>query len=160
MLLIFFASAVGIFIYFKIVNKDDNLGFQDFIIDKMSGKKSSEGPSYKDSISSSVDIPLQKAKIPPLDVLADIAPSIQTSSQVPNIDEEITTVPQSPISVLPIEASVPDWLKASTTLSSQLNTEDTGVQSEVVPEETIPRESVPEEVDDKSPEEIQEKEQL
>jgi hypothetical protein len=39
---VFALISLGYYIYYKLVNKDPNVGFQDFIIDRTSGKKQND----------------------------------------------------------------------------------------------------------------------
>ena len=110
---------VGSFIYFKVFNKDENLGFQDFIIDKMAGKKSVEKPSFIPPVAPIETSIIKKEEKPQVDVLASIAPTSQSlnvsSSDETNASSEMTLTPSLP----PTEASIPSWLKESTSLSSE-----------------------------------------
>lgn len=106
-----FVVIISAFIYFKISNKDGNIGFQDFLIDKMSGKKPT--PSQP--------IPFVTPSAPKQenvqrDVLADVVqehPTTIPAVEIPAIQEKMTIEPS------PTEATIPDWLKASTTMSAQ-----------------------------------------
>ena len=120
------------FIYFKISNKDSNIGFQDFIIDALSGKKSTPAsPSISHTVDSSVS---QKTEPVARDILAnmaqsDVAPVIQSvessPSQLPEALLPPDVVPQS-------VTAIPDWLRASTSL----NTETSDLVSAVSEDQT------------------------
>lgn len=115
------------FIYFKIKNKDENLGFQDFIIDKMSGKSPIQSPSFNPSASAPSIVVPEEEKNPALDVLASIAPDNQIESTSETESVESDMIPSS----LPAEnATIPDWLKESTSLSSHSDTEGVSLTSE------------------------------
>lgn len=136
--------------YFKVFNKDENLGFQDFIIDKMSGKKPVGKPSFVPPPSPERVTPVQVEEKPPLDVLADIAPKNQIET-IPMKDvgasfEESETIPASPLAE---STTIPDWLKESTSLSSHSLEEDTAPTTEDIPsEEAQETPFIPEELPD------------
>lgn len=113
------------FVYFKIFNKNDNIGFQDFIIDKMSGKKSQKpSPNQSSHIETA---PVQKEE-KQIDVLANITPNGHETTD--NGESSVESVPPSS----PSEATIPDWLKESTSLISH-NPEDTAIPEDTPLEE-------------------------
>ena len=117
---------IGSFVYFKAFNKDENLGFQDFIIDKMAGKKSVEKPSFVPSVSSVETPVIKKEERPQVDVLASIAPATQSLNTSSSDETKISNESISTPSLPPTEASIPSWLKESTSLSSESTTDEVG----------------------------------
>lgn len=120
------------FVYFKVFNRDSNLGFQDFIIDKISGKK----PNQKSVPNQAVQpggVSVKKEEKPSVDVLANIATSNEATNTA-NVDriespmESGVVAPASPVG----ETTIPDWLKESTSLGSLTHTEDSASVSENV----------------------------
>ena len=134
---------IAIFVYFKLFNKDSNLGFQDFIIDKISGKESPEEISYVPPVVTETVSPKKEEEIPQTDVLANIVSDNQSIVIPESSDESVTTLSVSSVE----NATIPDWLKESTSLVSHTNTEEE-VTSEKTPasEKTPVPASVPEEV--------------
>lgn len=126
---------VSAFVYFKVFNKDQNLGFQDFIIDKMSGKRPAEKSIFVQPVPSEPMIPVQKPEKPQLDVLADIAPSSQAADIAKTDIPEHFTEPAIGIPLSSSEPTIPDWLKESTSLGSQSETESTVPPFESAPPE-------------------------
>lgn len=111
---------IAAFIYFKLLNRDGNLGFQDFIIDKISGKQ----PIKKSSVSTSVapePISTYKEEKPHTDVLANIVSEPQPLS----IPDTKTIVSPEENYIAPTESTIPDWLKESTSLQSSPTIEAT-----------------------------------
>jgi len=128
---------ITIFVYFKLFNKDSNLGFQDFIIDKISGKESPEEASYIPPVVTETVSSKKEEEIPQADVLANIVSDGQPTITPESSSESMTTVSAPSVE----NATIPDWLKESTSLVSHTNTEE-----EIVSEETPMPTSVPEEV--------------
>lgn len=110
----FLGIFITAFVYFKVLNRDDNLGFQDFIIDKISGKQ----PVKKSASVSVQPIPLKKEEKSQVDILTNIAPNISSIS-IPDVKaiESVTNSSQESY-VPPVESTIPDWLKESTNLVS------------------------------------------
>lgn len=108
------------FLLFKILNKDTNIGFQDFIIDKLSGKKPAQTPSFVPPTIVKEPAPIKREETQQHDVLANIAPVQKTEVDTPAMStressHEDVVMPQKPMA----EATIPDWLRESTSLSSQ-----------------------------------------
>lgn len=123
--------------YFKLLNKDGNLGFQDFIIDKISGKQ----PVQKSS-------PVQKfTPIEPIipkeeKVHTDVLANIVSAPQSLSIPDANMIVPPEETYVAPTESNIPDWLKESTNLqslpvSSETTTDDISIPENIISEESI-----------------------
>lgn len=131
---------VSAFVYFKVFNRDGNLGFQDFIIDRMAGKKPVQKPSFVQPVPAEPIVPLRREEKPQMDILANIASSSQVSDTP---KEEITEPSPEAPSETPVtqESNIPDWLKESTSLSSRSETENIVVPLETAPSEEI--EAVP-----------------
>lgn len=122
---------ISAFVYFKVFNKDQNLGFQDFIIDKMSGKRPVEKSIFVQPVPPEPMVPVQREEKPQVDVLANIAPTSQMADVMKT--ETVESAIEVPLS--PIEATIPDWLKESTSLGSQSETESTVPSFESAPPE-------------------------
>lgn len=126
------------------LNRDENLGFQDFIIDKISGKKSiPKSPSLSSTpIESAV---IQKEETPLVDVLANIPLNNQTESISPRetiISPTESTIASSSPSME--NATIPDWLKESTSLGSHIDAEDiTPLSEDILSEESQTIEDIP-----------------
>lgn len=109
------------FLLFKILNKDTNIGFQDFIIDKLSGKQPPEQtPSFVPPTVVKEPAPIKREETQQHDVLANITPIQKTEVDTPamstrELSHEDVVTPQKPMA----EATIPDWLRESTSLSSQ-----------------------------------------
>ncbi len=116
-LLAIFGFIILVFVYFKIFNKDENIGFQDFIIDKLSGKKPAGKDPHFDISTLSDSMPPRREENTQKDILANIS-SVQVPSPVSPIDTASPSIEsESAVSVAP-EPTIPDWLKQSTSLSS------------------------------------------
>lgn len=126
------------------LNRDENLGFQDFIIDKMSGKKPISKPSFVSSTPIE-SVVIQKEETPLVDVLANIPSDNQTESIL--LRETITPPAEStivPASPLMESTTIPDWLKESTSLGSHTDIEEIAPLSEdILPEESQTIEDIP-----------------
>lgn len=117
-ILLLLGLVLTLFTYFKVFNKDNNLGFQDFIIDRISGKHSTPTPPV-----SVATTPVPKAEKPPVDVLANITPDHPImdrrveESPVVSPEPEPETTP----SLVEENTTIPDWLKQSTSLDSEIS---------------------------------------
>jgi hypothetical protein len=120
------------------LNKDGNLGFQDFIIDKISGKQ----PVQKSSLTQKpipVDSIIPKENKPHTDVLANIVSEPQPFS----IPDTKTIVSPEEVYVPPTESTIPDWLKESTSLQSSLAPSETTIKDSIsIPENIMSEENI------------------
>ncbi len=103
-----------LFVWYKTQSKDENLGFQDFIIDKLSGKEKSHN---NDTI-----IPTQTTPLTSKESQKDTSTETQTENKINNEDPLKTYTPPttntdtttSEISSDPLagssDANMPDWL--------------------------------------------------
>gem|GEM_PF-6410140 len=110
------------FIYFKLVNKDKERGFQDFIIDKTSMKKEKETESLDVVSDNGLDVLSDELKIeekPSSDILSsdtssnDVIPDplAESSSEIiPSRDTTTDVVKKDEDSKSVDEEQVPDWL--------------------------------------------------
>lgn len=71
-----------------------------------------------------------------MDVLATITPTVTQSSESMKIDAGESPIEQTIPSIVPEAATIPDWLKESTSLNTTVETEKTISSSEVIPAET------------------------
>lgn len=120
-LLIIIGLVLALFVYFKASNKDDNLGFQDFIIDKFSGKHPGSKPSSSQPVSTAPAWSPEKEQktSAPVDVLANIPSDRQTPKEEEKKAPFVSEETESGMSSFAKEsASIPDWLKQSTALGS------------------------------------------
>lgn len=103
----------------------------------MAGKKSAEKPSFVPPVSSIETPVIKKEEKPQVDVLASIAPASQSLSSASSSDEiKVSNEPTFAPSLPPAEASIPSWLKESTSLSSESTTDEVvSPASEDVPTE-------------------------
>lgn len=134
-----FGLIITTFVYFKISNKDENIGFQDFIIDRISGKT----PAHPTS-SSYEGAPIQKEERPQMDVLANIASTPRETSSENTQSQEVSPELVSEVSTPSVteSATIPDWLKESTSLVSSAET----VEPPSTPPESLPEESTESEI--------------
>lgn len=171
LLLFILAVFLGGFIYFKVFNKDENIGFQDFLIDKLFHKKSDEDETS--------DILASFKPTPPVQESTPVVDPLQTLSSSPKIEEESTLTPESFTSSEPtpepesisesestsevmteleesqgsaevstepteLESGIPDWLKQTTSLAGMEEESTTETpESEVMPESEVIPESEP-----------------
>lgn len=129
---------IAAFVYFKLLNRDGNLGFQDFIIDKISGKQ----PEKK---SSPISKPISTESIIPkgekthTDVLANIV----SEPQVVSMPDTTIIAPPEEAYVAPTESTIPDWLKESTSLQSSPTSSEATITGPVsIPEDIVSEENV------------------
>lgn len=92
---------LGLFAWYKIQSKDDNLGFQDFVIDRLANKE----PKTQDV--SPVVAPVVETKE---EKIAEIDPLKTYTPPTTEIKENNETIETS----APTDAVVPDWLKPTT----------------------------------------------
>ncbi len=125
------------------MNKDANIGFQDFIIDRLSGKQ----PVQKSSFASPIvneSIPVKREEVKQHDILANIAP-IQKTTDAPVMStresfQEDIVAQQKPVT----DAVIPDWLRESTSLSSHTTQEVPAIPEVVVEVPVVETVSAPE----------------
>ena len=123
LLLVFMGIIALYYVYYKIANKDDNVGFQDFIIDKTSLKKSEKltmkvGEDVKDVLSEDIlsDAPA-KAEIDPLAA----SPSPEQADNSKQTEKDIQA------------EKIPDWLAGNFSSNSpSTETSSPQVQEEAV----------------------------
>lgn len=99
------------FVYFKIFNKQEHLGFQDFLIERFTHKK---GESHAMQTKTETYAPK-----PEQDVLANIATRDipkEEMIETPEIPRESTTE-ETPVSESFKEESVPDWLRQASVIT-------------------------------------------
>lgn len=121
--------------YYRVANRDENVGFQDFIIDKTSFKKTEK---QKEATQEKVNDTLNE------DILGD---SLNTKEDVqisPVSDPLAESVNSSPVSKTPEDTpptQVPDWLAGNFSSDDTLDTpvkeveETEPIVSQVLPEE-------------------------
>lgn len=169
LLLLILLGFLGGFIYFKVFNKDENIGFQDFLIEKLLNRKQED---FNADIVTSFTPEPNKPLIDPLQTLSTPPqtgeePESFTSSELISESEAISEREPTPESEsLPegepgetkdllssesteaiepspeLESGIPDWLKQTTSLAGM--EEEAGMEAlepEVVPEEEIVPES-------------------
>ena len=147
-----------VFIYYKLSNKNENLSFQDFIIEKFFGGEGSGGehetrspitPTPQPTLSTEPRTPVEKK-----DVFASLpteTPVSETRSEEPaSLTEETAPVATPEVTEPAVEApvdvqasDVPDWLKNSSFVAPASEpTSDTPVVEASV-EPTTPAEDIP-----------------
>lgn len=104
----------------------------------MSGKKPVEKPSFVPTTPPEKITPVQVEEKPPRDVLADIAPEnpIETTS-MKDVGESSREPETASVPSFGENATIPDWLKESTSLSSHSLEEDTPSVIEDIPTEEV-----------------------
>ena len=166
LLLFILAVFLGGFIYFKVFNKDENIGFQDFLIDKLFHRKQED---FNADIISSFTPEPNKPIIDPLQTLSTPPqtreePESFTSSELISESEAISEREPSPESASisegepgetkdllssestnanepspELESGIPDWLKQTTSLAGMEEEAVTETKEpEVIPEDMIP----------------------
>lgn len=147
----------GLFIFYKIKSTDENLGFQDFIIDQFSSKKSEDTtPIAIVTPAPAVETILEEAKAEEIDPLKSYTPPSDVAMDDPlgasetaaeNISEntegnvpdwlkpaENTEIPENNTTTGNVETGgLPDWLKPTGNTNTE-NTED--ITSETEPAKT------------------------
>lgn len=114
---------IALFVYFKVSSKEENIGFQDFLIERIFGKGETGEKTF------SVE---PKVVVPKEDLLANLAPMVEEKKTVETNDFVVAppAFTQTPSFVAPEPAPVsettvssdtgiPDWLKQTTTLASE-----------------------------------------
>lgn len=124
-----FLGVIGLFIvafiYYKISNKNENLSFQDFIIEKFFGGDYNGANSHESRASAALPVApvvaTEKApeaeKVEQKDPLASVAEAapVAISTEAPQAPESVPQAEATPAPEMNQEASdVPDWLKNST----------------------------------------------
>ena len=99
---------LGLFIFYKIKSTDENLGFQDFIIDQFSGKKSEDTtPIAIVTPTPSVETILEETKVEEVDPLKSYTPPSDIAMDDPLGASEAVAENISENT----DGGVPDWLK-------------------------------------------------
>ncbi|MDD4151215.1 MAG: PKD domain-containing protein, partial [Candidatus Gracilibacteria bacterium] len=126
--LLFVLIILGFFIYYKMTNKDENLGFQDFIIEKTSGGRSREKQS---------------------DILSSIDESIFSTDKEEKEIKEDKIEEKQETKVPTTEEKIPDWLAGTMNSFSSNGNENTQTEEKEVKEDLIENTQV-EEKEEKS----------
>lgn len=94
---IIFLIILGLFVWYKIQSKDDNLGFQDFVIDRLANKepKNTETPMVAPIVETK-----KEEKVEEIDPLKTYTPPAETTPTVDPLKTEPETT-----------EIIPDWLK-------------------------------------------------
>ena len=113
----------GLFIFYKIKSTDENLGFQDFIIDQFSGKKSEDTtPIAIVTPAPAVETILEEAKAEEIDPLKSYTPPSDVAMDDPLGASETAAENISENT----EGNVPDWLKPAENTEIPENNTTTG----------------------------------
>jgi hypothetical protein len=155
-------------VYFKVVNKNENLSFQDFLIERFLNEKSKEkkltidnpfSPEKKEDILSSIISPEPKLEekisepLPSLHEEAIESPE-EKIQETTEINEEIQNTE------IKEEGKIPDWLKTMTSQEGISEAVEVPAieEKEEIPEieEEIKSEEIPEIVEEKQEETIEE----
>lgn len=114
-----------LFVFFKVVNRNGSLGFQDFIIERVFGKGS---PSVPPTVVPKPVTPIAPvtpvvpvapiAPAAPVDVLGTVAPAPVAMPEIRPVLTPVTP-PVDPMATIEtpaasVEAEIPDWLKSTT----------------------------------------------
>ncbi|MBP8016503.1 PKD domain-containing protein, partial [Candidatus Gracilibacteria bacterium] len=131
LILVGIAIIIGLFVYFKLNNKNENLSFQDFIIERFLREKKRILEEEK------------KEEIKKPDVLSTISTTQQTQEQIPTITEQEENnekgqnindnLREENISIENEDDKIPDWLKKmdQSEINNEVEEELTGKTEEV-----------------------------
>lgn len=144
-----FAAVIGLFLFFKVSNRNPSLGFQDFIIEKLFGGGSA--PEKKPAPAPAPVAP-KASETKPADPLASMAPSKSESAPAPTVpvadplaNAFAPTAAMAPstesfVPAADAEVALPAWLKGSSldplppaeTASQEESKFETSIEPEVV----------------------------
>ena len=145
--------ALAGFVYFKVFNRDENIGFQDFIIDKISGKRPTEKPFISDIT------PLQREvydkKEEPSQTAVPASVVMDTANMEASVAEQEKSFHDPLSETLSVSsensAAIPDWLKESTNLGFESSVEETPASEnpleDFAKQDILPEKSTEEQVD-------------
>ncbi len=153
-----------LFVYFKVANKNENLSFQDFLIERFLNEKKWETnliinkvEDRKDDILSSIMSPIEEEKIPePLPSLHEEAQEIP-NEEIPHPNplpegEGVESLEEK----TPEDNKIPDWLK---TMTSQEEIPEVVEVPAIIEEEKIEEEKTEEIIEETKQDEMKQEEE-